>query len=108
MRTNRSVTRNPLIHMYVCLCNAVTDREIRLATQAGIDDFPSLQAALGVATQCGCCRDAANEILQESRGTVGASQHASIHHRLPSPGRRKPPDDTFRARHRRASGTESA
>ena len=53
--------------MYVCVCNAITDRQIREAAEAGVADLWALQAKLGVATQCGSCRETAAEILRETR-----------------------------------------
>jgi bacterioferritin-associated ferredoxin len=44
--------------MYVCLCNAVTDREIRGAVKLGARSLGDLQDTLGVATCCGRCTDA--------------------------------------------------
>ena len=53
--------------MYVCVCNAITDKDIRKAAESGVRDLWGLQAALGVATNCGSCSEAAAEILSESR-----------------------------------------
>jgi len=53
--------------MYVCLCNAITDRQIRKAAAAGVRDLCGLQRELGVAAGCGACKDVASEILRESR-----------------------------------------
>ena len=53
--------------MYVCICNAITDSQIREAARGGIEDLWGLQAELGVATRCGSCRNAASEILREHR-----------------------------------------
>jgi len=53
--------------MYVCICNAITDQQIRQAAKAGIRDFGGLQRELGVAAGCGSCKDVASEILQETR-----------------------------------------
>ena len=53
--------------MYVCICNAITDTQIRQAAEAGADDLWSLQRELGVATGCGSCREMASEILAEHR-----------------------------------------
>ena len=53
--------------MYVCICNAITDKQIRQAANAGIRDFGGLQRELGVAAGCGSCKEVAKEILQESR-----------------------------------------
>lgn len=53
--------------MYVCICNAVTETEIREAADSGADDLWALQQELGVASGCGSCMDAASEILDERK-----------------------------------------
>lgn len=62
--------------MYVCICNAVTDQQIREAAASGVEDLWSLQASLGVASTCGCCKDVAAEILRQHR--VSARTEAQI------------------------------
>ena len=54
--------------MYVCVCNAITDKQIRKAAEAGVRDLWALQAELGVASNCGSCKEVASEILAEYRG----------------------------------------
>lgn len=49
--------------MYVCICNAVTDHEIREAYAEGARSLSALQSELGVATCCGCCAPVAREVL---------------------------------------------
>ena len=51
--------------MYVCICNAITDKQIRDAAKDGANDLWALQQELGVATGCGSCMDHASEILSE-------------------------------------------
>jgi bacterioferritin-associated ferredoxin len=53
--------------VYVCICNAITDKQIHEAADAGVEDLWGLQAALGVATNCGSCKETASEILREKR-----------------------------------------
>ena len=53
--------------MYVCICNAITDKQIRRAAEAGATDLWRLQAELGVASGCGSCKQVASEILHEVR-----------------------------------------
>ena len=65
MQLDDFVVANRLIFMYVCICNAITDRQIRKAAKAGVKDFWALQAELGVATGCGSCKEVASEILAE-------------------------------------------
>ncbi|TXF11400.1 bacterioferritin-associated ferredoxin [Pelomicrobium methylotrophicum] len=51
--------------MYVCLCNAITDREIRQCAERGVSSLEELRETLGVATCCGRCAQAAQQILEE-------------------------------------------
>jgi len=53
--------------MYVCICNAITDKQIRKAAEAGVRDLWALQRELGVASGCGSCKEVASEILREER-----------------------------------------
>ena len=41
--------------MYVCLCRAVTDKQIRQAVADGASNLRDLRTRLGVASQCGKC-----------------------------------------------------
>ena len=52
--------------MYVCICNAITDKQIRRAAKAGVTDIYELRERLGVAANCGSCVDEAQSILNES------------------------------------------
>ena len=51
--------------MYVCICNGITDKQIRRAAKAGAMNIRTLQAELGVATGCGSCREMASQSLSE-------------------------------------------
>ena len=53
--------------MYVCICNAVTESQIREAADAGVTNLWDLQAKLGVATNCGSCKETAASILGAKR-----------------------------------------
>jgi bacterioferritin-associated ferredoxin len=60
--------------MYVCLCNAITDREIRGAVALGARSVADLKSTLGVATCCGRCEDCAMQVVQacaETRDGAG-------------------------------------
>lgn len=50
--------------MYVCICNAVTDREIRQCAELGACSLSELESCLGVGSNCGKCRQAAEQILE--------------------------------------------
>jgi bacterioferritin-associated ferredoxin len=51
--------------MYVCLCNAVTDEQIRAEVKQGACTMRELRDRLGVATCCGRCSPCARAILTE-------------------------------------------
>lgn len=51
--------------MYVCVCNAVTDREIRQCADLGARSLCDLRDSLGVASCCGRCADTADRVLRE-------------------------------------------
>ena len=52
--------------MYVCICNAITDKQIRQAAESGVKSLWELQKELGVASNCGKCGEMATSILRES------------------------------------------
>jgi len=52
--------------MYVCVCNAVTDSDIRNEVDNGVRTMRQLRQKTGCATTCGCCRELAVEILQQA------------------------------------------
>jgi len=52
--------------MYVCICNAVTDRQIRAAVEAGASGLGEVSLQLGVAAGCGCCREMALQVIHEA------------------------------------------
>ncbi len=52
--------------MYVCICKAVTDRQIRRAAATGVDNLYELRERLGVGAGCGTCASDAQDILNDS------------------------------------------
>ncbi len=50
--------------MYVCLCKAVTDRQIKESLMGGAASFADIRRELGVATQCGKCSQLAKTIIE--------------------------------------------
>ena len=55
--------------MYICICQAITDKQIRRAAADGVDNLYELRQTLGVASVCGACADMAIAILKESNAT---------------------------------------
>lgn len=56
--------------MYVCICNAVTEHQIREARDNGAQSLDDLSQQLRVATCCGRCADCAQDILGEATETA--------------------------------------
>jgi len=52
--------------MYVCVCNGVTEQQIREAVRAGAATVSELGSKLGVAAGCGCCHAFAAQVLVET------------------------------------------
>jgi bacterioferritin-associated ferredoxin len=57
--------------MYICICNAVTERQIRACAEDGACTLGDLECQLGVGAGCGRCRHAAKEVLIETRSDSG-------------------------------------
>jgi bacterioferritin-associated ferredoxin len=51
--------------MYVCICNGVTDHEIRQAAEAGCRGVAELTMRTGAGSTCGSCLDMAAQLLDE-------------------------------------------
>ena len=55
--------------MYVCVCKAISDQDIRDAIADGAEDLAAIQAHLGVATGCGTCLEYTEQLLNETLAT---------------------------------------
>ena len=60
--------------MYVCVCNAITDKQIRRAARNGVSTLYELRGTLGVAAGCGSCARTAEDILDEELLGNGSPQ----------------------------------
>jgi bacterioferritin-associated ferredoxin len=52
--------------MYVCLCNGITETQIREAVGGGARSLSELHSCLGVASCCGRCADCAQQVLHDT------------------------------------------
>ncbi len=59
--------------MIVCVCNNISDREIRQAVDLGLSSMDELSRDLGVATCCGQCADCALQVLNEHQAAVSGA-----------------------------------
>jgi bacterioferritin-associated ferredoxin len=68
--------------MYVCICHAVTDQEIRSAVERGAVSLFDVQRELPVGCGCGRCQETASAIVDEhlqhlEGGRAGAAKKAA-------------------------------
>ncbi len=52
--------------MYVCVCNGITEREVRECAELGARSLEDLAASIGLGASCGRCRDCATALLEEA------------------------------------------
>lgn len=53
--------------MYVCICRAITDNQIRHEVAQGAMTLREVGQRLGVGTQCGKCGKHAKAVIREAR-----------------------------------------
>lgn len=53
--------------MYICICNAIRECDLRSTARACPGDVDACFAALGKTPQCGQCLDEATEVIIEER-----------------------------------------
>jgi len=62
--------------MYVCLCQGVTDGQIRDAIYEGCCSYKDVRETLGVASKCGKCACLAKQVVRETLTGLQATQAA--------------------------------
>ncbi len=63
--------------MFVCICNQVSDKQIRQAVYDGHCSMESLSAELAVGTCCGKCKTCAKEVLQQTIQEITRPQNVA-------------------------------
>ena len=63
--------------MYVCICNHVTDGDIRNAVARGIHSMEGLCSQLKVSSCCGRCTDCARKVMHQAM-TLNASTSSPL------------------------------
>ena len=63
--------------MYVCLCNGITEGQIRDAVSEGAHSLRDLRQRLGVASCCDKCADCAQQVVRETLSTGEFREHLS-------------------------------
>lgn len=62
--------------MYVCICNAIRESELRRVARHCPGDAEACYAALGKRPNCGTCLTEADEIVSEERELAFVPLHA--------------------------------
>lgn len=63
--------------MYVCVCNAVTERHIDEAVRQGSSTLRHLRQELGVTAECGRCAVCARDCLRAALGERTSASDAA-------------------------------
>lgn len=63
--------------MYVCVCNAISDRQIREVLNRGATSLDEVKTYLPVAGCCGQCEDVAREVIVAHVTTTTADPSAN-------------------------------
>ncbi|MFK4753796.1 MULTISPECIES: (2Fe-2S)-binding protein [Oceanospirillaceae] len=63
--------------MYVCLCKAVTNQQVKDAVEQG-QSYGEMRRSLGLATDCGCCGRVAKQLIQEHVRTLPECEFANV------------------------------
>ncbi|HEX7954287.1 MAG TPA: bacterioferritin-associated ferredoxin [Burkholderiales bacterium] len=61
--------------MYICLCNGITESQIRDAVSDGIRSLHELRQTLGIASCCGKCADCAQQVVRETLSSGYCREH---------------------------------
>ncbi len=64
--------------MYVCICHAVTERDIEGAVAGGCCSLRQLREQLGVGSTCGRCARCAREAVRESAPPRVPQPHMAV------------------------------
>lgn len=65
--------------MYVCVCNAVNERQLLQAVAAGNTSIPALRACLGFGTCCGKCNRLMRDLVKTQLQTIPSTDQ-EMHH----------------------------
>lgn len=69
--------------MYVCVCKAVTEREVHQAIRSGARSLRDLRTGLGILSECGRCAGCARQCLRDAHASAEHQGAHAMH--LPSP-----------------------
>ena len=53
--------------MYICICNQVTESQLRAEIESGAEKIRELRESLGVTNQCGKCANCVKTCIKEHK-----------------------------------------
>ena len=56
--------------MFICICQEVTDREIKQTANEGVNSIKDLRKSLKVGVPCGQCLESAKGLLKEHQAVT--------------------------------------
>lgn len=65
--------------MFVCICNSVSDKDLRASFDEGARSVSALQMKTGCGTCCGCCLEMVNDLVNEWGPSVPYTPEAEPH-----------------------------
>ena len=63
--------------MYICICNAIRECELRKAARQHAGDAESVYAKLGKVPNCGHCLEEADELIAAERAALAPPREAA-------------------------------
>ncbi|MCB1958464.1 MAG: (2Fe-2S)-binding protein [Rhodocyclaceae bacterium] len=69
--------------MYVCVCKAVTEREVHQAIRGGARSLRDLRSDLGIIEECGRCAGCARQCLRDAEAHASDASHP-LHYAPPN------------------------
>ena len=60
--------------MYVCVCRAINEKDLKKAYAQGLDSLPELRREMGLGTGCGSCVNYTLELLKGMHGVDKAEE----------------------------------
>ena len=60
--------------MYICICNQVTESQLRKEIEHGATTVRQLRNSLGVTNQCGKCGDCVKQCVKEHKDMLSISE----------------------------------
>ena len=73
--------------MYVCNCNAITERDLAAAIKDGASHWQDVHAHFKHTPCCGMCENEMTETINREKFGVGQSSHYVSTRQQPSPSR---------------------